>query len=591
MKKIISLFLCLCLLLPIIAGCEISFAPKQEIPANGNQIENEKPGGDNGTTPTNSPNGIDLSDPIDEDGINWATYDWNNYNPADLFVSLGNATFTVDNSATATGEFTPGETLSLSVTDGAGAKWTLEIPAGALLFPETVTMTILRDVQLGGDDMDGGVLLSPDGLQFMIPAALTVTGNGCDEDSVILEGGHDGKNMTFTEYETGDGSVSTTIEHFSIRTKARGKYGASVSMLELLIDMGNEILRRPLEAPEPPSLTFKCPEYHNTDSGSKNKAIMDFMLKCGDPELVARRTIKNAIANYRGKDAIVAQAMDVVMKLEQRFADKINMLIYRYKYQEDKLAAIFTLAVYGTWNKDGTYGIDYEEIYKWVAEAWNELMRELVEDHDYTRAHSLTNLITVVKSVYALRDIGLDTDAAYRRLSNALTFRVEWELEEHVFFTICSKGETEVSMNQISGDDYFGEATGEGHLASFTDPDSAVYVTAFPSFGNKAQLSNLDPCRNKAITVAVDKFGTDFTAYADTDMGPMPIPFTDYPKPIIHYVDGNAVLTTGFFTFKLDLINLSEKCADSSITAQQEELSHTLDFKIFHQPKDDVYMN
>jgi len=70
----------------------------------------------------------------------------------------------------------------------------------------------------------------------------------------------------------------------------------------------------------------------------------------------------------------------------------------------------------------------------------------------------------------------------------------------------------------------------------------------------------------------------------------MPIPFTDYPKPIIHYADGNAVLTTGFFTFKLDLINLSEKCAEGSIKAQQEELSHTLDFKIFHQPKDDVFM-
>jgi len=42
--------------------------------------------------------------------------------------------------------FTPGETLSLSVTDSAGATWTLEIPAGALLNEETITMTAMADV-------------------------------------------------------------------------------------------------------------------------------------------------------------------------------------------------------------------------------------------------------------------------------------------------------------------------------------------------------------------------------------------------------------------------------------------------------------
>jgi hypothetical protein len=574
------------MLLSVLTGCSLF--------GGGSVNPSDPTGGNNNPTSTNG-GGVDLEN-LDDYVVTdpfWLNYDWDNFDVNDFFPPLGDANFTVDSANSVTGEFlADGETpFSLSVTDGAGEVWTLDIPANSLLSPETITMTALRDVKLGGDDLDGGVLLSPDGLTFFGPATLTVTGNGCGEDSVIFEGEHDGKNMTFTEYETGEGCVSATIWHFSTRVKGNGKGGgASVSMLELLVDMGNEILRQPLEAPEPPSITFKCPEYHNTNSNAKDKMLADYLVKCGDPEFIARQTIKSALANYRGQDAIVAQAMDVVMRLEQRMADKINMLIYRYKYQENKFAAICTLAFYGDWNKDKEYGIAYEEVYQWVVEVWNELMRELVEDHDYTRAHSLNNLKNFLKIVFAFRDVPLDTDLFDQKLSNAMTFNVEWKLDMTVYFTISSSGEVEVSMKLKEKSEFFGEGTGEGRLTRFYDPEGIVYVPSFPTFSNRAQISKFNPCMNNNITVGIDKCGTDFTAMARTEQGDFPVPFPDYPEPLIGYTTGDYNYSTGLYEFELVLNNFNEKCAEISIPQQLEEISHTLEFTIIHTPKDGVYI-
>ena len=602
MKRITALILCVLMLLPTLIGCEINFTPKEDVPANGEQTENknEKPS-DNGTISLGTSGGnetapninVSESESVDEDGTDWATYDWDNFNIADFIEPLGDATFTVDSASSTTGKFLADDEtpLSLSVTDAAGAVWTLDIHAHALLSPETITMTVLRDVKLGGEDLDGGVLLSPDSLFFIEPATLTVTGNNCGGDSVIFEGEHDGKNMTFTEYETGDGSVSATIWHFSTRVKGNGKgSGVSEHYLSILVDMGNEILKRSLEAPEPPSITFKCPASHNADSNSKNEAIKSFMYKCIDPEIEAIEALNKAIANYKGQDIILAQAMDMVMKLKKRFADKVNMLIYKYKGQEDKFAAICWLAVYGGWVINDDNDIDFMEAKQYFIETWNEFMRDLVERHDYTRAHSLTILKNVYKNILAFRNVNLDTAVLDKKLSNALTFGLVWDLEMHVYFTISSSGEVKVSMELKEQSEFFGEGIGEGRVFKFYDPEGSVYVPSFPTFSNRAQISKFNPCMNNNITVGIDKCGTDFTAMARTEQGDYPVPFTDYPEPLIGYTTGDYNYSTGFYEFELVLNNFSEKCAEINIPQQVEELRHTLELTIIHTPKDDVFL-
>jgi hypothetical protein len=147
----------------------------------------------------------------------WDKYDWDNFDPADLIVSLGNATFILDTNATATGEFlADGKTpLSLSVTDSAGLTWTLDVPVDALLYGETITMTAMSDVSLDGEKLGGGVQLSPDGLTFLAPAKLAVTGGDNVYSSFMYQGNHDGGNVTFVEFETTENSAAATLHHFS----------------------------------------------------------------------------------------------------------------------------------------------------------------------------------------------------------------------------------------------------------------------------------------------------------------------------------------------------------------------------------------
>ena len=606
---------------------------------------NNNPASTNGS---NNPGDIDLEN-LDDYVLTdpfWLNYDWDNFDITDVFEPLGDATFTVDSANRITGEFTPGEAFTLSLTDSAGMKWTLNIPDDALLNPTIITMTALRDVRINGGDPFNGVLMEPDGLFFLNPATLTMSGGNYSEDYAIFQSNHDGTGVTPLYFENDISGATANLYHFS--TYVVGWPSPPSKKANQALVAALHMCKTQLVMPVPPSMSFKCKPNHAKDP-NEEAALDKFLKEFKEPEWTLYQWI---LAQCRGinfgKDAsqyitkmtnigkdsdgnpimmplivpnpnaftldeiCYIQAMSMMI---ERIDGKVIQYFGRYKYQEDKFKAIGHAS---RWMGDAEKAIGMARLRMmiqeneakiewvrfeperrdWTREVWNQLMKELVEKHDYTLVHALEEVYLFAKFMKVSDEgyLGLSEysqpmgiDQWQEKLANALTFRVEWELEEHVFFTICSKGEAEVSM-KYDMTDYFGEGDGEGHLDSFTDPDGNVYVTAFPFFDNKAQLSKLDPCFDKTITVAINKFGTDFTAYADTDMGPMPIPFTDYPKPIIHYVDGNAVLTTGFFTFKLDLINLSEKCAESSITAQEDVLSHTLDFKIFHQPKDDVYM-
>ena len=651
----------------------------------GGNVNPSDPTGGNSTTisanPNVDPGGTNPKNPdaYDVDDSFWLNYDWDNFDIYDMVETLGDAAFTVDSANKATGEFTPGIPLSLSVTDSEGVTWTLDVPAGALLTGETITMTALRDITTDGlfDTLDGGVLLEPDGLYFYSPATLTVSGDDC-VDAIMLVGNHDGGNLDLSCYENGAGSATVYITHFSTVTSGHiygynpdGYKTASATLgsdgkwhwgwrwnakgiepgvryiifdkdgnvmgtmdidgnfipdpnydgdgldlppnpwddfpqelrdlLEDVIDLSKltrlqraalELLKKPVKLPDvdPPSVWFDdCPDKTDISKfikafGNPEKPIIDklwkeltkfsrsFLRKNPTPDSV---NLDNAMKELQELGANVALAT----ALCNRLAEKANKLIDKYKYMPDKFYAVASAASFPI-TLFGFSKVNQTEIDKWWRETWNYHMHRLVDNHDYHRMH-VFNQITLAGAFAGAKV----PDNYQTKISNALTFRVEWELEEHVYFTICSKGEAIVSMD---ANGFFGEAAGDGRLTSFSDPDGAVYVTAFPSFGNKVQLSSFSPCTNEVVFVYIDKCGTDFTAYADTDNGPMPIPFTDYPKPIIHYVDGRY--DKGFFMFVLDLENLNEKCAEGSFTAQQEELSHTLDFKIFHQPKDDVFM-
>lgn len=127
--------------------------------------------------------------------------------------SIGNASFTVETEKRAKLEYpADGKAQSISITDASGIEWTLEIPKNALIDEEEISITPLNNIEL--DKYPGstlhGILLEPDGLEFIKSSSITLKKAGETVKGVIFSSEHDG-----TEYDSATGRISFSTSHFS----------------------------------------------------------------------------------------------------------------------------------------------------------------------------------------------------------------------------------------------------------------------------------------------------------------------------------------------------------------------------------------
>ena len=594
LKKIVSITLCVCMLLLVLTGCNL-FGGGKDNPSD--------PASTNGGTQGGNNNGGDdyvLTDPF------WINYDWGKFNIADFVEPLGNATFTADNGNSAKGEYIPGEPFTLSLTDSAGTKWTLNIPANALFENTTITMTALRDVKIDGEADFNGVLMEPDGLTFSNAATLTVSGGNYSKDNAMYESNHDGTGVMPLYFENDANSATANVYHFS--SKLKGKYipEKKPTKLDWIVAASYSMCRWSPDVPEPPSLSFKCQPNHANNPNEK-AALKEFLEDFLEPEwtlysviLALSRGIDleslatKKIENFTEDEIAYIGAMGRVL---DRLDNKLVSLIGKYKGQEDKWKAIAHVSLWAgqtektilniylklqTHEQNANRELEHD-VSGWAKEVWNNLMKELVEKHDYTAAHALENVYLYAK-ILKVNDL----DSYKEKLGNALTFRVEWELyDDEMIFTVNASGETVVSMNQISEKEgYWGEDTGEGRI------DNAKMGTVkgvnLPTFSCSARLSNLDPCIRKKITVGVGGFGEgkEFTmdwgelGTSEDELGIAP--------------ELEAKLVDGFYTFEFTIANLQEKCVDEKMTyranIQGFAFLNELTIRLIHAPKEDVFM-
>jgi len=571
---------------------------------------------------------IDIGDfnLIDADGRDWSKYDWTNFDPADLPVDLGKASFTVDKSATATSEYVPGEPLTLSVTDSAGATWTLDIPGHALMYPDTITITAVKDItadELGS--FDGGVILEPDGLQFLEPATLTASGGGWGGDCILLTGGHDGSNLNFVEYETDENSATATTWHFSSQLGQKGpnwnQYDQQLlDQFRRAVGYAQDILKKPVKAPVPPSITFDvCVNEHR--GNNDNKGNEKFFNELFEPEKSAMDSLYMAwavlmngrrISSTTYTDTVLAEIHEHYRNaLVMRLLKKAKQLIDTYKYQEDRFMMI-ALAVPGLMSCKGATDFKVSsrqweepkdmaalraeiqaEVEKWAKEVWNQYMRKLVEEHDYRAFHALGHIMLV----YAFA-VFINADNCPTYLGNALTFRVEWKMEHTMTtnggvagFRYNLSGEATVSMDQISEDKgYFGESAGEAKYDSYVEFTGHTTMPVLPEYSFIAELSDIDPCMKKTITVAIDQFGAD----TETGVGGDQV-FTWNPGLMrvgtgVAYAE-NKDKDTGYYTFTPKIINGSAEAVNEKLVKPYNPANtNTLTIILHHEPKADVFM-
>lgn len=110
-----------------------------------------------------------------------------------------------------------GGAVFVELEDAAGNRWRLEVPENALPFGETITMQLCDSVKT--DSVSGkqlaGVVFQPEGLQFTLPATLTVTGPAAEEETCVFYADGAGENLNFAVHEDTEKDIRISVSHFS----------------------------------------------------------------------------------------------------------------------------------------------------------------------------------------------------------------------------------------------------------------------------------------------------------------------------------------------------------------------------------------
>ncbi|MDD4188608.1 MAG: hypothetical protein PHX37_00800, partial [Eubacteriales bacterium] len=200
--------------------------------------------------------------------------------------SIGNATFTVEANKRAKLKYTAdGKEQSISVTDDSGIEWMLKIPGNALLNEEEISITPLSGIEV--DSFPGaefhGIILRPDGLEFITSSNVIVKKAGETIEGVILTGKHDGSEIVLAPAEQSEGGIKAPVQHFStilflpkndlsfIKLQS-----IALEQYEEALEEAEELLKKPLSVLAPPSISLEC---MNEEKEQQIKEYSDTVLK------------------------------------------------------------------------------------------------------------------------------------------------------------------------------------------------------------------------------------------------------------------------------------------------------------------------
>lgn len=245
------------------------------------------------------------------------TIDNNDSLPIEKLDLLGDVTFIPDSEKAKETVFRYEETV-LQVEDSSGLTWKLTIPAYGLLKEETVKMTPLKDVKDAQGRELSGVLLEPDGLEFIFPTTLTISGDGVEQGWIYCAD-HSGKNPEFVMIQQSDRKIEGEISHFSsaiIDKDPNLLDPEKKTMLDKLvkkyIPKVKKLLKDDSEIPEAPIIELECfdgdvyeecEKYKKKLSGNEPAYISLFYqaycayLKKGDPMAEEIKPLLNQLSN------------------------------------------------------------------------------------------------------------------------------------------------------------------------------------------------------------------------------------------------------------------------------------------------------
>jgi hypothetical protein len=529
--------------------------------------------------------------------------------PLDL-PPLGSASFSVDRSRQISGEALDyGQPLMLQITDGAGLTWTLTIPTLALEKPHTITMTALSDLhssEIPGD-LVGGVLLEPDGLQLDVPALLTVTGEALKGKTLILAGRHDGSAMEFTLSGTGQAGVSAQIYHFSSyaatdwENKIIDNYRKEfISQYKALTREARELLKdKSMKIPVPPRIPMQCAG--EEEMQKREQQLQQFMNDFNSPEGELMLKLHTALLGLE----MTTGELDTsyLEALSLRLYKKARLLVLAYGVENEYLPAVTraalhaarTIQLVGAENSQALTAELFQDLTFMYDRAVKELLKELVNEHDYR------NMETLMGIARAVALLNTETKTTPEALQDLLEGAMRFELQLTYKLQIAGNQDyhIEARFPVTLQPDEAGWTTlkgaGNGKLISYINHPAPDITLAISGLAVNALLLNFNPCEGTA-RLLIDNFApttesytisADFTKESSLIKGCWSETFADYKNPPrLSWVDSELMDS---YTFPLNIRNRDVEAANDSFDGvapkSQGKVTGTFEVVLTHTPK------
>lgn len=509
---------------------------------------------------------------------------------------LGSISFVEETGAAVEQMIAPGDgAVELQTVDGAGATWTLEIPAGALDSPQTIKMiplSGLEDALLTGGvgTLVSGVKLEPDGLTFLQPLRLSVRGEALPGTAFVLSGSQDGGEVAYTVQDTTAAQPTARLLHFSTyfasdpeESQLAEALSAAAKEYQRLAAEADQLLKSPLDLPTPPSIPLECDD---GETGQKNSQLIQaFVANAQNPEadLIGRLLEQRTIMALAGEEAQgVVSESDLEPALARRLGRKVTAMLERYQGQEEKLAAVSEFAL-DTARQLELFGTDealVSEILNSLA-AWNRqlidtLIQDIRENHDYKR---IPVVWTIAYNSSVLADVDI-TEGFLEELKNALRFEVQLRFEVNMP-NIYNLTETVVPVQFEPENGLLYTCTGEGTGRYLNaDLDIEEITVAVAPFPVQVQVHDFDPCSG-TVTIGVDRFGSDSDTMTSTSDG------VTYPWTISRDA-GESLFSEeksgDLFWFELPVENGNATAVDETIGRVKHEIVEgTLTIRMTHK--------
>ncbi len=451
-------------------------------------------------------------------------------------------------------DYNPAQAKILSLTDPEGNEWKLIMPKYALIHSETISMQYIEETNqdIFSGNLFKGVVLKPEGLNFITPVFLIVKGPIVSEKSRFFSGTADGDSVNLNYSFFNDNVVSASIEHFSsyytYTPTTQSEWDELIAKVEAdyksTVNEVKEFLKTPISAPPiPPSLDFTCEK-------TEFRPLSVYIQRVLMPE--RDYTIKILAASRElymyGKDEY--NGMWYAQQLQERVIKKVDKLIQTYKNDNKKLIPVMNLAFH-VYKNAAVLGMDvdfnkYSQTFSdWMDNAGDELIDRIKNEDYYSGLCKLMPLFhgkAVLESDFKQSNKFFEKNKD--KLAGALSFELSFEGEVNNFEPDGnSKWKTNGTVNlnfdidALLSEGKFLQGTGTCKYTSFNGPEPTFKMQTTTDEVNVTVKIKEITDQGYDLVLLIDRINPDTLNYIDTKEG------TNFVFENMHYSYANLFVS------------------------------------------------